>query len=144
MSATDKTKLDGIAANADNYSSWLLAASGVSGTQSITSGATATFSATSPITVSRSGSTITYGHANSGVTAGTYNNVTVNALGHVTGGSNVNYLTSFTETDPTVPSHVKSITTTNISNWNTAFGWGNHASAGYAFANGSNDWYLGN
>lgn len=41
------------------------------------------------------------------------------------------YLTSFTETDPTVPSHVKSITATNISNWNTAFGWGNHASAGY-------------
>jgi hypothetical protein len=37
------------------------------------------------------------------------------------------YLTSFTETDPTVPSHVKSITTTNISNWNTAYSWGNHA-----------------
>lgn len=41
------------------------------------------------------------------------------------------YLTSFTETDPTVPYHVKAITTTNISNWNTAFGWGNHALAGY-------------
>ena len=41
------------------------------------------------------------------------------------------YLTSFTETDPTVPAHVKSITTTNISNWNSAYGWGNHASAGY-------------
>lgn len=42
------------------------------------------------------------------------------------------YLTEFTETDPTVPSHVKGITTTNISNWNKAHGWGNHASAGYA------------
>jgi hypothetical protein len=31
------------------------------------------------------------------------------------------YLTSFTETDPTVPPHVKAITTTNISNWNTAY-----------------------
>jgi hypothetical protein len=41
------------------------------------------------------------------------------------------YLTSFTESDPTVPSHVKSITTTNVSNWNTAYGWGDHASAGY-------------
>jgi hypothetical protein len=41
------------------------------------------------------------------------------------------YISSYTETDPTVPSHVKAITTTNISNWNTAFGWGNHASAGY-------------
>ncbi len=28
------------------------------------------------------------------------------------------YLTSYSETDPTVPSHVKSITTTDISNWN--------------------------
>jgi hypothetical protein len=41
------------------------------------------------------------------------------------------YLTSFTETDPTVPSHVKAITTTNITNWNTAYSWGNHALAGY-------------
>jgi hypothetical protein len=41
------------------------------------------------------------------------------------------YLTSFTETDPTVPSHVKAITTTKISNWDTAFGWGNHALSGY-------------
>lgn len=42
------------------------------------------------------------------------------------------YLTSFTETDPTVPSHVKSITTTNISNWDTAYGWGNHSTQNYA------------
>jgi len=42
------------------------------------------------------------------------------------------YLTSYTETDPlwiTSPSH--GITGTNVTNWNTAFGWGNHASAGY-------------
>lgn len=51
------------------------------------------------------------------------------------------YLTDFTETDPTVPEHVKNITSTNISNWNTAHGWGNHASAGYAtqaWVNGKN------
>lgn len=41
------------------------------------------------------------------------------------------YLQSFTETDPTVPSFVKSITNTDISNWNSAYGWGNHAGAGY-------------
>jgi len=41
------------------------------------------------------------------------------------------YLTSYTETDPTVPSHVKSITTTEKSNWNTAFGWGDHSTQGY-------------
>lgn len=31
---------------------------------------------------------------------------------------NAGYLTSFTETDPTVPSHVKSITQQNITDWN--------------------------
>lgn len=41
--------------------------------------------------------------------------------------SDARYLQSFTETDPTVPSNVKAITGTNISNWNTAFGWGNHS-----------------
>ena len=41
------------------------------------------------------------------------------------------YLTS--ETDPVFTASVASgITSTNISNWNTAYGWGNHASAGYA------------
>lgn len=48
------------------------------------------------------------------------------------------YLTSFTESDPSVPSHVKAITQGNIASWNTAasnattaLGWGNHANAGY-------------
>lgn len=61
-----------------------------------------------------------------------------NNVGYVTSGSNVSvfindagYLTSFTETDPTVPSHVKNITTTNIANWNTAYGWGDHSTQGY-------------
>jgi hypothetical protein len=35
------------------------------------------------------------------------------------------------ETDPTVPSWVKAITQQQIANWNAAFGWGNHAIAGY-------------
>jgi hypothetical protein len=35
-----------------------------------------------------------------------------------------------------VPGHVKSITTTNISHWNTAHSWGDHAQAGYATING--------
>jgi hypothetical protein len=39
----------------------------------------------------------------------------------------VNGLVTISESDPTVPSHVKAITSTEISNWNTAFGWGNHA-----------------
>ena len=41
------------------------------------------------------------------------------------------YLTSFTETDPIYTASSWYTTTNNSSNWNTAFGWGNHASAGY-------------
>jgi hypothetical protein len=52
------------------------------------------------------------------------------------------YITGFTETDPTVPSHVKAITTTNISNWNAAHSWGNHASAGYRVNSISNTAYV--
>jgi hypothetical protein len=39
------------------------------------------------------------------------------------------YLTS--ETDPTVPAHVKNITATEKSNWTAAHGWGDHALGGY-------------
>jgi hypothetical protein len=42
--------------------------------------------------------------------------------------------TVLSETDPTVPSHVKAITTTNINNWNTSFGWGDHSLVGYLLA----------
>jgi len=41
------------------------------------------------------------------------------------------YLTSFTETDPIYTASSWYTTTNNASNWNTAYGWGNHASAGY-------------
>jgi hypothetical protein len=50
--------------------------------------------AISPILTSASTGTITLSHATSGVTAGTYNNVTVNATGHITAGSNISYLTA--------------------------------------------------
>ncbi len=42
------------------------------------------------------------------------------------------YLTSYTETDPVfAASAAAGITSTDISNWGTAYGWGNHADAGY-------------
>ena len=45
------------------------------------------------------------------------------------------YLTSYTETDPVFSaSPAGGITGTNIANWNTAYNWGNHASAGYLTA----------
>jgi hypothetical protein len=41
-------------------------------------------------------------------------------------------LQSYTETDPVfIASEAYSITSTDTSNWDTAYGWGNHASAGY-------------
>lgn len=45
-----------------------------------------------------------------------------------------------TETDPTVPTVVKQITEGDIENWNTSFGWDNHADAGYLK---EVDWSLG-
>ena len=45
------------------------------------------------------------------------------------------YLTSYTETDPVfTASPVGSVTNFQVTNWNTAYGWGNHASAGYLTA----------
>ena len=42
------------------------------------------------------------------------------------------YLTSYTETDPIFSASAASnITTAKISNWDTSYGWGNHASVGY-------------
>ena len=42
------------------------------------------------------------------------------------------YISSFTEADPIfVASPAHGIASTDITNWNTAYGWGNHATAGY-------------
>ncbi len=41
------------------------------------------------------------------------------------------FITSYTETDPVYTASTWYSTTNNSSNWNTAYGWGNHASAGY-------------
>lgn len=42
------------------------------------------------------------------------------------------YITSYTETDPVFLAHpANNVTNTKISNWDTAYSWGNHASAGY-------------
>ena len=45
------------------------------------------------------------------------------------------YLTAYTETDPVfTASPAGGITGTNIANWNTAYGWGDHGVAGYLTA----------
>ena len=46
-----------------------------------------------------------------------------------------NYLTSFTETDPVFSaSAAGGITSTQVSNWDTAHGWGDHSTQGYLTA----------
>jgi hypothetical protein len=49
------------------------------------------------------------------------------------------FITGYTETDPVYGASASSgITGTNITNWNTAYGWGNHGSAGYITASSTN------
>ena len=74
MSASDKTKLDGIAAGANKYS-----------------------------------------HPNSGVTAGTYKKVTVNAAGHVTAGENPTTLVGYGITDAEAKGTASSLVSTHNS-----------------------------
>ena len=46
-----------------------------------------------------------------------------------------NYLTSYTETDPVfAASPANNITLTDINQWDTSYGWGNHADGGYLVA----------
>lgn len=61
-----------------------------------------TYTGTTPISVS--GTTIS--HANSGVTAGTYRSVTVNATGHVTAGTNPTTLSGYGITDAKIANGV--------------------------------------
>jgi phage-related tail fiber protein len=127
-------------------SAWVLIPSGDEPSGTVTS---VTIKATSPINIDSSSAITTSGtrtlsHANSGVTAGTYRSVTVNATGHVTAGTNpttlsgygitdakiangvitlgsntITPLTSFTETDPVFSaSAAAGISSTDITNWN--------------------------
>lgn len=50
------------------------------------------------------------------------------------------YLTSFTETDPVYLASSWYTTTNNAANWDTAYGWGNHATAGYAANTNVSNW----
>ena len=89
-------------------SAWVLIPSGDEPSGTVTS---ITLNATSPIAIDdstaiTSSGTRTLSHANSGVTAGTYKSVTVNATGHVTGGSNPTTLSGYGITDAKIASGV--------------------------------------
>lgn len=116
----------------------ITAGNGLTGGGDLSANRTVTMGTPSPITSTSTNSVTAASHthelASGAVTTpkladGAVTNAKVNdvAWSKVTGAPS--FLT--TESDPTVPAHVKSITTTEKSNWNTAFGWGNHASAGY-------------
>ena len=99
--ANAQWEVDGVAivTEATDFDNWRLAASGVSSSESITSGETVTFALTpvdglNGLTVTRSGSTINYGHANTSTLSGNQGTasggnviqtVTVDTYGHVTG-----------------------------------------------------------
>ena len=95
-SATIAT-VDGTNLTVTTPSTW----TGVAKTGTVTS---VTLSATSPIVIDNSAAITTSGsrtfsHATSGVTAGTYKSVTVNATGHVTGGTNPTTVAGYGITD---------------------------------------------
>ena len=79
--------------------------------------------------------TVTLTGAGATSISGTYPNFTITSTDtndHASAG----YLTSYTETDPVFSAHAASgVTSTKISNWDTAYSWGNHASAGYITGN---------
>jgi hypothetical protein len=68
----------------------------------ITAGITGVTATTPIVAAAPVSGVVALSHAASGVTAGTYNNVTVNTTGHVTAGSNVVYLTAEADTLATV------------------------------------------
>lgn len=87
---------------------WELIPSGDEPSGTVTS---ITLKATSPIAIDSetaitSSGTRTLSHANSGVTAGTYRSVTVNATGHVTAGTNPTTLSGYGITDAKIASGV--------------------------------------
>ena len=87
---------------------WVLIPSGDEPSGTVTS---ITLKATSPIAIDSSSAITTSGtrtlsHANSGVSAGTYRSVTVNATGHVTAGTNPTTLSGYGITDAKIDNGV--------------------------------------
>lgn len=95
-----------------DYDNWNLAAEGVAGSESITTAETVTFNQAAGLTVTRSGSTIEYGHADTSTLSGqlgtgtggyVIQDFTVDGFGHVTSIDEVNldtrYIRSWTARD---------------------------------------------
>lgn len=64
--------------------------------------------------------------------SGNYSDLTGTPNNISTFTNDAGYLASFTETDPVFGAHAANgIGSTNITNWTTAYGWGDHSTAGY-------------
>ena len=109
--ASNGTYYDIITEQTD-YDNWNLAAEGVAGSESITTAETVTFNQAAGLTVTRSGSTIEYGHADTSTLSGqlgtgtggyVIQDFTVDGFGHVTSIDEVNldtrYIRSWTARD---------------------------------------------
>ena len=116
MSSTDKSKLDGIAANANNYVLPEATSTAIGGvkvsdtTQTVAANAvTATTAKTYAVQLDASNNAVVnvpwvdtntvYTHPTSGVAAGTYRSVTVNTSGHITTGTNPTTVSGYGLTD---------------------------------------------
>lgn len=116
MSSTDKSKLDGIAANANNYVLPEATSTAIGGvkvsdtTQTVAANAvTATTAKTYAVQLDASNNAVVnvpwvdtntvYTHPTSGVAAGTYSSVTVNTSGHITAGINPTTVAGYGLTD---------------------------------------------
>lgn len=119
MSAADKTKLNGIATGAEvNQNAFAkvvvgeteIVADAKSDSLSLVAGSNVTLTPNaSNDSVTITAKDTVYTHPASGVTAGTYKSVTVNAAGHVTGGSNPTTLSGYGITDAAAKSHTHTV-----------------------------------
>lgn len=120
-----------------NGSTWEVSRSGnnvvsVNGQQGVVTLTTANISESGNLYYT-DGRVQTYGDGRYPQLAGSYGNpawITSLAWSKITGAPS--FLT--TETDPIYTASSWYSTTNNAANWNTAYGWGNHASAGYALS----------
>ena len=106
-------------------------------------GAAVEFAASGGMTITTSGSQVNFSSANDNdidyISGASFASGTLTLTGTGNAGASVSldgrYLQSFTETDPVFLAHVANgISATQISNWDDAYGWGDHADENYLTA----------
>jgi hypothetical protein len=120
-----------------------IAVSGQTSVAASSAGDTVTFVGAGGMTITTGTDEVTFTSANDNdidyISGASFASGTLTLTGQGNAGASVSldgrYLQSFTETDPVFTAHVANgITATKISNWDTAFGWGDHGVEGYLTA----------